>query len=245
MDRSLPVPAPSTILGKTDFATAPRGPQGEQGGRDTLQPKPSNGRAPCAPIRVRTQLGPPDQSGGEDGAGQEVSGELVVACGDASEVLQAAEHPLDPVALPVRRPIVRYERLASGNGRDHRLGPLFRQEAPERVGVIGLVGDQSRNRTGSAQQRGCHGHIMLIARRDQQNARPTGGVGQRVERGRAAAARAPDRLLEGPPFPPAAERCALTCELSIDAVASKPVLPVSALNIASQVPCRLHRLNRL
>jgi hypothetical protein len=66
-----------------------------------------------------------------------------------------------------------------------------------------------------------------------------------VDRGRAAASRAADRFLEGPPFPPAEHRCALTCELSIAAVPTTPVLPVTDLNIASQIPWRLQRLKRL
>jgi hypothetical protein len=45
----------------------------------------------------------------------------------------------------------------------------------------------------------------------------------------------PTPFLEGPPFPPAAERCALTWELSIEAVPSTPVLPVTVLNMASQM----------
>ena len=49
----------------------------------------------------------------------------------------------------------------------------------------------------------------------------------------------------GHTFPPAAERCALTCELSIEAVLITPVLPVAALNMASHMPWRLHRLKRL
>jgi hypothetical protein len=58
--------------------------------------------------------------------------------------------------------------------------------------------------------------------------------------GRATATGSPDCFFEGPPFPPAAERCALTCVASIATVPTTPVLPVSALNIASQMPCRLH-----
>ncbi len=72
---------------------------------------------------------------------------------------------------------------------------------------------------------------MLVARREQENPRPAKGVAQRMERGRAAAARAADGLLEGPPFPPAAERCALTWELSMAAVPITAAVPVTASNI--------------
>ena len=86
---------------------------------------------------------------------------------------------------------------------------------------------------------------MHVAWRDQQNPRPSGGVSKGVDRRGASAARATYPFLEGPPFPPAAERCALTCELSIEAVLITPVLPVAALNMASHMPWRLHRLKRL
>jgi hypothetical protein len=35
------------------------------------------------------------------------------------------------------------------------------------------------------------------------------------------------------------------CELSMATVPTMPVEPVSASNISNQIPCRLHRLNRL
>jgi hypothetical protein len=66
-----------------------------------------------------------------------------------------------------------------------------------------------------------------------------------MDGGRAASARAPNCFFEDPPFPPAAERCALPWELSIEAVLITPVLPVTALNIVSQMPWRLQRLKRL
>lgn len=71
------------------------------------------------------------------------------------------------------------------------------------------------------------------------------GVGEGVNRRCSSATRTSYAFLEGPPFPPAAERCALTWELSIEAVPITPVLPVTALNIANQMPWRLHRLKRL
>jgi len=54
--------------------------------------------------------------------------------------------------------------------------------------------------------------------------------------GRASAARAADGFLEDPPFPPAAERCALMWELSMATLAMMPVEPVKASNISNQSP---------
>ena len=114
--------------------------------------------------------------------------------------------------------------------------PRSLRRRSQAVGVVGLVGDQSFDRASSEQQFLRHHDVMDVARRDQQNPGPASGVGEGVDRCRASAARASYAFFEGPPFPPAAERCALTCELSIDAVPITPVLPVSALNIASQMP---------
>ena len=74
--------------------------------------------------RVRTQLEPPGDGGGKDDGGEEVSGELIVASGDAPEVLEASEHALDQVALAIECAVVWYQRLAAmrGSGSGHLLG---------------------------------------------------------------------------------------------------------------------------
>lgn len=50
---------------------------------------------------------------------------------------------------------------------------------------------------------------MGVARSNQEGKRTADIVGQRVDFGGLAATRAADRVVEGPPFAPAAERCAL------------------------------------
>ena len=61
----------------------------------------------------------------------------------------------------------------------------------------------------------------------------------------AAAARASNRLLLLPPFPPAAERWALTCVESIICVSADRPLPANARNMFSQMPRRAQRTKRL
>jgi hypothetical protein len=195
--------------------------------------------------RVRTQLGPPDHGGGEENASQVVSGELVVTRGDAPEVLEPGEHALDQVSLAIGFPVMRNEGFSPGDGGNDGFNVALLEVGSQAVGVVGLVGDQSLDWASSGQQLLRHHDIMDIARRNQQNAWLAGCVSEGVDRRRASAARAPYAFIEGPPFPPAAERCALTCELSIAAVPITPVPPVTALNIASQMPWRLHRLKRL
>ena len=65
------------------------------------------------------------------------------------------------------------------------------------------------------EQRRAGGAVCDIAASEHEGERTTLIVGQRVDFRRAPAARAADRLILLPPFPPAAERCALTAEESM------------------------------
>ena len=147
--------------------------------------------------------------------------------------------------MAVDFPVVRNEGFSPGARRNDCFNVAFLEETSQAVGVVGLVGDEALDWASRGHQFLRHHDVMEVARRNQQNPGPASGVGEGVDRRRAAAARASYALLEGPPFPPAAERCALTCELSIEAAPITPVLPVTALNMASQMPWRLHRLKRL
>jgi hypothetical protein len=105
------------------------------------------------------------------------------------------------------------ERLRDGarrGGRDDGLDAASPQPAAETVHVISLVGDEAPGRGDGAEQARRHGDVGHISRRRREGDRSAATIGQEVDLGRAAAARAPDR----PPFPTAAERCAFTCELS-------------------------------
>jgi len=152
------------------------------------------------------------------GTAEEVSGEFVVASGDAAPVFDAAPHALDPVAGPIGAAIVR-DWLGAGCGRgDHSFGALGSQPMAQMVGIIAAVGDEPADRPGLVQKTCRDGDVVDVAGRQQEDAWPSILVGQRVELARPPAARGADRLLEGPPFPPAAERCALIWVLSIAAV---------------------------
>ena len=87
------------------------------------------------------------------------------------------------------------------------------------VGIIGTVGHQPSERAGAIEKACCDRDVVDVAGSQDEDARPALGIGERVELAGAATARLAERLLEGPPFPPPAERCALTCVLSI---AAKP-----------------------
>ena len=147
--------------------------------------------------------------------------------------------------MAINVPVMGDEGFSPSAGRDDSFNAVLLEVSSQAVGVVGLIGDQSFDGPSRRQQLLRHHDVVDIARRNQQNPGPADAVGESVDRRRASASGAAYAFLEGPPFPPAAERCALTWELSIEAVPITPVLPVTALNMASQMPWRLHRLNRL
>lgn len=101
-------------------------------------------------------------------------------------------------AFPVR---------AAGDDGD---GSPAAQGRAQGIGIITLVGDQIVHRAGLFEKAGGCADIADIAGREMQSIGASDHIGQRVDFGRLAAARGTDRLGLRPPFPPKAERCALT-----------------------------------
>jgi len=118
--------------------------------------------------------------------------------------------------------------LASRVWRDDSPDAAFCQPIAQAPCVISAVGEQSTRQADRRQEFAGSGEIMAVAGRDQECQRTPQIVRQRVDFGRAPAARAADRVVESPPFAPAAERWTLMCVLSIDIVPTVPVEPVSA-----------------
>jgi hypothetical protein len=90
--------------------------------------------------RLRTQSGPPDDNCGDHDGGGEVGCELVVAGGDASPILEAAEHALDEIALAVGGLVERMMSLAGRIIRDDRNRAAFEKKATQTIAVVGGVG---------------------------------------------------------------------------------------------------------
>jgi hypothetical protein len=133
-------------------------------------------------------------------------GEAVVSGGDAAEVLEAAEHAFDGVAVAVE--IGREAALpaAVGLGRDIGGGALVFDPAAHRVAVIALVGVHDLG-AGEAVEQGLGGEaIGHLAAGQRERDRPAQAVGEGVDFGGAPAARAANGLAALPPFPPAAQR---------------------------------------
>ena len=69
-------------------------------------------------------------------------GAAVIACGDASPVLELGEHVLDLVALAVERFVIFQRLLAVFGMRDTGDGATLFQAVAEPVAVVAAIGDQ-------------------------------------------------------------------------------------------------------
>lgn len=175
----------------------------------------------------------------EDGSG------AVIARGEASAVLEAAEHALDGVASLVEAAAEATSPASIGLGRDVGNGTLLLNQVADAVGVIGTVRMDDAPDRQAAQQRFGRSTVRGLTRRQVEGERLALGVGDGVNLGVAPAAADADRLAMRPPFPPAADRWAFTCVLSIRTSAGGPPAVARASNTACQTPFSDQRLCRL
>ena len=99
--------------------------------------------------------------------------------------------------------------LAGGIGRDDGIGTPLAEPVTQRVGVVGPISNQAGWDHDEGEEIARAFQIVRIARRQGEGNGPAASVGQGMDLGRTPAARAADGVREGPPFAPAAERCAL------------------------------------
>ena len=118
--------------------------------------------------------------------------------------------------------------LAGRVWRDDRLRTAFGKPVAQALGVVGSVGEEAQRTRHDGQQSSSAIEVVGIAWGEFEGDGPALIVGQRMDLRRAATARASDGVAEGPPFAPAAERCALMCVESTAIVPIMPVEPVSA-----------------
>jgi len=174
----------------------------------------------------------------------EVPGEFVVACGDASPVLERAEHALDEGAVPVGDGV---EGIGPAPGcivGNDDAGATRGDAVSQWRGIVALVGDEFLADRRVGKQIGSNGDIRDIAGTEQEGAQPAYSVADGMDLCCAAAARAADCLGRRPPFPPAEARCALTAELPIIATSAGTAV-ASASNRRIQIPRPLQRFHRL
>ena len=104
----------------------------------------------------------PEASGSEGDCREEVSGELVVACGDAAEVFELVEEALDEIALAIEFGIDGTLDLAVALGRDVRPRAVLGDDLEDGAGIVAAVGDGVAGRPDAVDQRR---HGGLVGRR--------------------------------------------------------------------------------
>lgn len=113
------------------------------------------------------------------------------------------------------------------------------------VAVISAIGDEAFERAQCFNECRRVGYVRGVAGCQKDEPRTALLVGRRVEFAGTSAPGRANRLTEGPPFAPAAERWALTCVASMAKEPKTGLRPVRASNIPNQMPWRLQRLKRL
>jgi hypothetical protein len=141
--------------------------------------------------------------------------QLVVACCNASPVFETAEHPFDEVALPVGSLVERVRTFPRRVVWDDGSGSALGKERSQAIGIVCGVGHAKTRWGQGGQQRQSAANITQLTGRYFESDGASFSVDDGVDFCRAAPARTPDRLLRRPPFPPAAERCALAMVESI------------------------------
>lgn len=158
----------------------------------------------------------------------EVGGEPVVSGCDATEILEPVEHALDGVAVSIK---VWRETVfpdAIDFGRDVGRGSDCLDLSAHGVGVVALVAMDQIGGGHLVEQGVGSDAIRDLPAGEQEGDGAAIPVGQGVDFGGATAARAADRLVPLPPFPPEAQRCAFTAEESIKTSAGGPPAVASA-----------------
>jgi hypothetical protein len=94
-------------------------------------------------------------------------------------------------------------------------GAALDQELPEGIAIVGGVGGAQARRRQRVEQGASDGCVAALAGCYFEREGTAAAIDNSMDFCRSPAARAADRLVVGPPFPPAAERCALAVVLSI------------------------------
>ena len=139
-------------------------------------------------------------------SGQEIPGKLVVSGGDASEVLEPAKAALDDISAFVGAFVEAMDDDTVRFIGDYGLGAATNDFAAKVVAVIAFVGEERAHGRRERQDIGRRRDIGILAWGQMQDDRPAERIAQRMDFCRAASARAADRLIVLPPFPPEAQR---------------------------------------
>src|SRR5579863_952678 len=157
-------------------------------------------------IRVQTQLEPVCDEGCDVNSGEEVSGEFVISGGDPTEILEPAEAAFDDIAPSISLLVETMDSDAIGFVGNDGLCATLDDLRSQVVAVVTFVGEQSAHVRRERQDIGSSSDIGILAGCQMKDDRPAERITQRMDFGRASAARATDRLVAFPPFPPEAQR---------------------------------------
>jgi len=138
--------------------------------------------------------------------GEEVSGELVISGSDATKVLEAAEASLDDVSSLVGPLVEAMNDDTVGFVGNNRPCAALDEFGAQPVAVIAFVADEGAHGRRERQDVGRRGNVGLLARGQVNDDWPAQRIAQGMDFGRAPTARAADRLIVLPPFPPEAHR---------------------------------------
>lgn len=154
--------------------------------------------------------------------------EAVVSGGDSAEVLEAAEHALDGIALAVEDGRKAVFPTPVGFGRNVRCGAFAFDLSTDGIAVIAFVAMKDVGFRHELQQGVGRRAIGHLATGQEEGDRAALTVAQGVDLGGASASGATYGLTEFPPLPPEAQRWALTAEESISSSAGGPPAEASA-----------------
>ena len=126
-------------------------------------------------------------------SGQEISCELVVACGDGAKVLEFVEETLDEMAFTIEREVAIPRRFAIGFWRNHRGNSSLSESVNQRIGVVSLVAKQGL-RISAVDQLLRASQIVGLSWREHQFDRIAQSIDKRMDFGRQSAAGSADCL---------------------------------------------------
>ena len=154
--------------------------------------------------------------------------EAVVSSGDSAEVLEAAEHALDGIALPIEDGRKAVLPTTVGFRWNVWRGALAFDLSTDSIAVIVFVAMKDVGFRHELQQGVGRRAIGHLATGQEEGDRAALTVAQGVDLGGASASGATYGLTEFPPLPPEAQRWALTAEESISSSAGGPPAEASA-----------------
>jgi len=139
-----------------------------------------------------------------------VSGQPVVAGGNSPEVLQPIERAFDAPAQLVEALAEAERLLPVAAVRNDRLGSALIQSLAQLGAIVSLVAEQAFRRLYSANKPRGDRTIVCFASGQEDGYEAAFSICECVNLRVAPSARTANSLFLLPPFPPAAERCALT-----------------------------------